>query len=155
MWLGCCGRWQPVRLPVGLPGKPQTPVESGLWDFRLLGRFRAVRLDLAGQRRTFGMVHGPEFGLTPLEREGKLSVRSSYRRRRVGGGAGFRRPGALCDHEGVPRGNGQPGDDVLRGAAQRPAPQRPAHLVVAALAAGRSAEPACCGGHDDGQPAAG
>jgi hypothetical protein len=28
-------------------------------------RIREVRLDLADQRLTSGMVHGPEFGLTP------------------------------------------------------------------------------------------
>lgn len=28
MWLGYCGRWQPDRLPAGLPGKPQTPVDA-------------------------------------------------------------------------------------------------------------------------------
>jgi hypothetical protein len=37
--------------------------------FLLLRRFRVVRLDLAGQRLTSEMVHGPEFGLTPVERE--------------------------------------------------------------------------------------
>jgi hypothetical protein len=49
--------------------------------FLLLRSFRAVCLDLVGQRLTSGMVHGPEFGLTRGMR-GELSVPSSYRTRR-------------------------------------------------------------------------
>jgi hypothetical protein len=119
-------------------------VESGLWDFLLLRRFRAVCLDLADQRLTSGMVHGPEFGLTPLERE-----RSSQR--------GLHTEGAMLvaalDFAGQRR------HVIMKacrgGTASRAAPRRLAHLVAAALVAGRGAEPACCGGHDDGQPAAG
>ncbi len=39
------------------------------------------------------------------------------------------------------RGERPAGGTTLRGAAQRAAPQRPAHLVAAALLAGRGAEP--------------
>lgn len=42
------------------------------------------------------------------------------------------------------------GDGGLRGADQRAAPQQLAHLAAAAVVADRGAEPACCGGHDDG-----
>ncbi len=99
-------------------------------------------------------MHGPEFGLTPLERE-----TSSWNGLGTEGAVLV----AVLDFAGqrryvimkACRGGRPAGDDALRGAAQRVAPQRPAYLVAAALVAGRAAESACCGGHDDGQPAAG
>ena len=86
------------------------------------------------------MVHGPEFGLTPLERE------TSSRYGLGTEGAVFV---AVLDFAGqrryvimkACRGGRPAGDDALRGAAQRAAPQRAAHLVAAALVAGRGAEP--------------
>src|SRR5580704_8062364 len=49
---------------------PRAPVPPTSRDQQTLGtrlrrRFRAVWLDLAGQRLTSGIRHGPEFGLTP------------------------------------------------------------------------------------------
>jgi len=63
-----------IGFQLGSPANPRTPVESGLWDFLLLRRSRAARLDLAGQRLTSEMVHGPELGLTLWNARGALGA---------------------------------------------------------------------------------
>ena len=86
------------------------------------------------------MVPGPEFGLTPSERETSsrcglhtegamlVAVLDLARRRRY----------VIMN---ACRGERPAGGGALRGAAQRAAPHRPAHLVAASLVAGRDAEP--------------
>jgi hypothetical protein len=75
-------------------------------DYRVPRRFRAVRLNLADQRLTSEMVHGPGFGLTPWNAREAVGARcgSACRAAVAGPGAGGR-PAAVVRTTASQRGS--------------------------------------------------
>jgi hypothetical protein len=114
VWLGDCGRWQPDRLPAGLPCDPMNPPECGRpaqtaarpWPMRIsyCSGTSTAGLDSADQRPTSRVAAQPlSSGESPWNGRAALVTVFIPMAWTVPVPA-FRRPAALCDLEGVPRG---------------------------------------------------